>query len=93
MIQLCGREDGHLATVNSLPPQLCDHLAAQLADQCRTPEELPHFQTIPYLIAILYIIPILWDPYSLLAYYVRAARKEGPWSPRSYHGVKEDLRS
>ncbi len=42
-------------------PQLCDQLAAQLADHCRTPEELPHFQTIPYLLAILYIIPILWS--------------------------------
>jgi hypothetical protein len=58
--QLCGCEDGNLATVSSLPPQLCDQLAAQLADNCRTPEELPHFQTIPYLLAILYIIPILW---------------------------------
>jgi hypothetical protein len=65
-----------------------------VTQQCPVPVVIDVFVNYPLNLTVI-VNPCLLrgDPYSLLAYYVRAGRKQGPWPPLSYHGVKENLRS
>ncbi len=43
-----------------IPPALWS-AGSSISGKCRTPVELPHFQTLTFLLGILYLTPILWS--------------------------------